>query len=59
MLSTGEHFAGRSQILYTPRDKLARMISDAGLIIDAWYGDWEGNPFHARSREIIPVGRLA
>jgi SAM-dependent methyltransferase len=59
VLSTGEHFAGRSQILYTPRDKLARMISDAGLTIDAWYGDWEGNPFHARSREIIPVGRLA
>ncbi|EJJ27201.1 class I SAM-dependent methyltransferase [Rhizobium sp. CF142] len=59
VLSTGERFAGRSQILYTPRDKLARMIGDAGLTVDAWYGDWEGNPFNAQSREIIPVGRLA
>ena len=59
VLSTGEHFAGHSKILYTPRDKLARMISDAGLTVDAWYGDWEGNPLHAQSREIIPVGRLA
>lgn len=59
VLSTGERFAGRSKILYTPRDKLAAMISDAGLTVDAWHGDWEGNPFQAQSREIIPVGRLA
>ncbi len=59
VVSTGERFAGRSKILYTPRDKLAAMIGDAGLAVEAWYGDWEGNPFHAQAREIIPVGRLA
>ncbi|MBB3392626.1 SAM-dependent methyltransferase [Rhizobium sp. BK275] len=59
VLATGEHFAGRSKILYTPRDKLSGLMRDAGLTVDAWYGDWEGNPFHTQSREIIPVGRLA
>ncbi|MBB3592050.1 SAM-dependent methyltransferase [Rhizobium sp. BK529] len=57
--ATGERFAGRSKILYTPRDKLSGMMRDAGLTVDVWYGDWEGSPFHVRSREIIPVGRLA
>ncbi len=59
VLSTGEHFAGRSKILYTSREKLSGLMRDAGLTVDAWYGDWEGNPFHAQAREIIPVGCLA
>jgi SAM-dependent methyltransferase len=59
VLSTGARFSGPAKILYTPREKVLRMIEDAGLAVDAWYGDWEGNAFREQAREIIPVGRLA
>ncbi len=59
VLSTGARFSGRAKILYTSRDKLLSMMEDVGLAVEAWHGDWDGNPFHAQAREIIPVGRLA
>ncbi|MBL4646904.1 MAG: class I SAM-dependent methyltransferase [Rhizobiales bacterium] len=46
-------------IRYSPKDHLERLISDAGLCVDEWFGDWQGNANDAKSREIIPLGKLA
>lgn len=52
-------WATAQQIRYTPRDDLAAMIEGAGLAVETWLGDWQGNPFHPTAKEIIPIGRLA
>ncbi len=59
VLRTGEDFSARAQILYTPQDRLAEMIGEAGLQADQWLGDWLGNDFHLEAAEIIPIGSLA
>uniref|UniRef100_UPI001C3100A7 hypothetical protein n=1 Tax=Stenotrophomonas sp. GbtcB23 TaxID=2824768 RepID=UPI001C3100A7 len=59
VIATGEDFSASAQIRYTPRDGLERLIAEAGLAVDTWLGDWEGNDFHPLSKEIIPIGRLA
>ncbi|WP_308219959.1 hypothetical protein [Nitratireductor sp. ZSWI3] len=59
ILRTGEVFSASARIRYTPRHVLARLMGEAGLVVDEWLGDWTGAVFHQRSREIIPVGRLA
>ena len=56
---TGETSAATAQIRYTPQGELAAMISDAGLAVEGWLGDWHGNPYHAAAKDIIPLGRLA
>ncbi|NIA68405.1 class I SAM-dependent methyltransferase [Pelagibius litoralis] len=48
-----------SKIRFTPHDRLAAILADAGLAVDEWLGDWEGGAYAANSREIIPLGRLA
>jgi SAM-dependent methyltransferase len=59
VLQTGQSFSQMAQILYTPKDELASMIAEAGLVVEEWLGDWDGNSFHQNAREIIPIGRLA
>ena len=57
--ATGETRSASARILYTPREVLEGLIREAGLGVEHWLGDWSGAAFAPRSREIIPVGRLA
>lgn len=59
IVASGEEYAAQAQILYTPKNLLAELLDEAGLVADEWFGDWEGAAYEASSREIIPHGRLA
>ncbi len=59
IVATGEVRGGEDRIAYPPQPELAALLTEAGLRAHRWMGDWEGAPFHAASREIIPVGGLA
>ncbi|MEO1224122.1 MAG: class I SAM-dependent methyltransferase [Pseudomonadota bacterium] len=59
VLDTGDVFSATAQIRYTPLPDLADMVTDAGLAVEDWLGDWTGRQFQPTSPEIIPLGRLA
>lgn len=54
----GQTFSAQSQIRFAPQNELAAAITEAGLTVDHWFGDWRGAPFVAASPEVIPLGRL-
>ena len=56
--ATGETLSASSRIAFPGQSDLAGMISEAGLEVDRWLGDWRGDPFSSSSPEIIPLGRL-
>lgn len=56
--TTGETFSASSKITFPGQDELAGMINEAGLEVEQWLGDWQGDRFSSTSLEIIPVGRL-
>ncbi|KZL03776.1 MULTISPECIES: class I SAM-dependent methyltransferase [unclassified Pseudovibrio] len=56
-LETGEIFSAPSEIKYTAHDKVDQLLEEAGLCAQTWLGEWTGEPYHATSREIIPIGR--
>lgn len=58
-LPNGELLAAKSQIRFTPQKHIAAQIDQAGLMVDRWLGDWQGNDITPESKEIIPIGRLA
>ena len=51
-------FSAESKIRFTPQERLAALLEEAGLAVEAWLGDWHGQAFTAASPETIPVGRL-
>lgn len=55
-LPSGELLAAKSQIRFSAQSHLAALIDEAGLKVDRWLGDWQGNDFTATSPEIIPLG---
>lgn len=59
ILKTGKTHEAQEQIRYTPKEEVAALIVNAGLAVESWLGDWEGAPFHAEAKEIIPIGKLA
>lgn len=59
VLATGRERHARSRIRFTTRDELAACLAQAGLAVDAWWGDWDGAPWRPEAPEIIPLGRLA
>lgn len=59
LLRTGQDYSGSARIRYTSQEELADLIRSAGLTVERWLGDWQGNPYHAGAKEIIPLGRLA
>jgi SAM-dependent methyltransferase len=59
VLGSGQTVSATAQIRYTFQEELAAMIEAAGLVVERWLGDWEGNPYRPEAREIIPVGGLA
>jgi len=58
VLGTGMQFQAESKIAFPEKDALAEMIDDAGLSVEEWLGNWQGDPWTPSSPEIIPVGRL-
>lgn len=51
--------AAQSSLRFSARADLEPLIAEAGLAIDRWLGDWQGQPWTPQSPEIIPLGRLA
>ena len=47
------------RLRYTEVTALDRLLAAAGLVVEARYGDWPCEPFHAASPEIITVCRRA
>lgn len=56
--ATGQLFSADSCIHFTPQPQLAALITESGLKVDQWLGDWSGTRFTPNSPEIIPFGRL-
>ncbi|MEO3428768.1 class I SAM-dependent methyltransferase [Pelagibius sp. CAU 1746] len=57
-VESGKHLTAASQIRFTPRDELELLISEAGLHVSQWQGDWQGGPCTPASKELIPLGGL-
>ncbi len=56
--ASGDLLSAESHIRFTPQKTLAALLDDAGLAVDTWLGDWQGNPYTPTSPDIIPIGRL-
>ncbi|SFO48841.1 Ubiquinone/menaquinone biosynthesis C-methylase UbiE [Mesorhizobium sp. NFR06] len=63
--STFYEVSGRRQVLgaeskiaFPTKDDIARMLDEAGLLVEHWLGNWRGEPYVDSSPEIIPIGRL-
>ncbi len=56
--ASGRRFSAASKIRFTPQETLAALLSEAGLAVDRWLGDWSGKDYANTSPEIIPLGRL-
>lgn len=48
----------RSTLRFLDAGALSSLLTDAGLVIDEQFGDWERRPFTATSPEIITVARV-
>ena len=46
-----------SRIRFTSQKELARLIEPAGLTVESWLGNWQGEAYAPSSPEIIPLGR--
>lgn len=55
-LDDGRLFEAQSRIAFADKSEIESDIAAAGLRVDRWMGDYEGNPFAAGSPEIIPFG---
>ena len=47
----------QSTLRFLDEEKLSRLLSECGLMIDAQFGDWLRHPFTVASREIITIAR--
>ena len=60
VIATGRMIsAAQSQLRFSARAELEPLVAEAGLVVDQWLGDWQGNAWTPISPEIIPLGRLA
>lgn len=58
VLASGRRLFAKSKIAFPTKETLDEMLNDAGLYVEEWLGDWTGGPYHRKSPEMIPVGRL-
>lgn len=58
VVSSEQHFSAASKLRFTNQERLAALLEVAGREVDEWLGDWQGNAYQPKSREIIPVGGL-
>lgn len=57
--ATGQRLSASSRIAFPDKAELEGSIAEAGLRVDRWMGDWEGNAWREGAPEMIPVGGLA
>ncbi|WP_313532778.1 methyltransferase domain-containing protein [Shinella sp.] len=57
--ATGKRLSAASHIAFPEKAELEGLIAEAGLRVDRWLGDWEGNEWRAGAKELIPLGGLA
>ena len=54
----GRMLSSHSRIAFASRSELERLLDEAGLEVEDWYGDWERRPCTPTSPDFIPLGRL-
>ena len=57
--ATVERLSAASRIAFPDKAELEMLIAEAGLKVDRWLGDWEGNAWQPGAAELIPLGTLA
>ncbi|MGJ4858860.1 trans-aconitate 2-methyltransferase [Labrys sp. KB_33_2] len=58
ILAEGRMLSSHSRIAFASRSELEQALDEAGLEVEAWYGDWERRPCTPTSPDFIPLGRL-
>ncbi len=53
----GRLWTASSSIRFSTKSNVEACIAQAGLHVETWLGDWQGNAWTPASDEIIPVGR--
>ena len=56
--ASGQTFSAASKLRFTDRETLSMLLTEAGLRVERWLGDWQGGPCTEDSPELIPIGRL-
>ena len=56
--ATRQRLSAASRIAFPEKGELEGLIGEAGLRVDRWLGDWEGNAWREGAMELIPVGGL-
>ena len=57
--ATGQRLSAASRIAFPEKAELDMLITEAGLKVDRWLGDWEGSEWQPGAGEMIPLGTLA
>lgn len=57
--SNGQTWSAESRIRFASKDAINARITEAGLRVDRWHGDWNGGPNGPNQPEIIAIGGLA
>lgn len=57
--ATGERLSAASRIAFPEKAELEALIAEAGLAVERWLGDWDGNAWQPGAKELIPLGALA
>jgi SAM-dependent methyltransferase len=52
---SGEELVSHTELKFRTRAELGRSLSDAGFSVESVFGDWDGRPADAASRELIFV----
>jgi SAM-dependent methyltransferase len=52
---SGEEVVSHAELRFRTREELVRSLSDAGFLVESVFGDWNGRPADAASRELIFV----
>jgi SAM-dependent methyltransferase len=52
---SGEVLVSSNKLRFRTRAELSRSLSDAGFSVEGFFGDWDGRPADAASRELIFV----
>jgi hypothetical protein len=52
---SGEELLSTNELRFRTRAELSRSLSDAGFSVESVFGDWDGRPADAASRELIFV----
>ena len=57
--ATGQRLSAASRIAFPEKAELESLIAEAGLTVERWLGDWQGNDWQSGAAELVPLGALA